>query len=101
MTLKDDIKSDLDTFFDPDEFAVLAIWKRDGHGDKEVYGHLDEDIQQDQIGPMDTSIERETALFTCNPEHVLGMKKDETLIVGADSFSIRNEVRGTIYLEKK
>lgn len=104
MTLRDDIKSDLDTFFDLDEFAVLGLWKRDGKDPVEVAGNFDRKTEFTAVG--NTDIESFVPAFTCKASVVAGIKKGDTLVIDGDEFRVRKEDPNgygvsIIYLEKK
>ena len=80
---------DLSTFFDPDEFATLALFTRDAETVAEVLGIFEDANQVAALGDYD--LEHPTPRFLCPETSVAGVRKNDRVTIEGKEFDLMRD----------
>jgi len=81
---------DLEAFFDEEEFAVVAVWSRDGVIMRDgIVGNFDRPAVLVSIGEGAGSSTRRAG-FLCPAYHVQGIRQDDQLAVNGGVYLVRD-----------
>lgn len=83
MSLAGDLTADLDKFFDPEEFAVKAVWK----GSTEVNVIFDDPYLT--VGAAGVEVESTAPVAHVRTADVPGIKHGDALKIGETTYKIR------------
>lgn len=80
---------DLSEFFDPDEFAALAVISRDGGTIGEVLGIFEDPTEVAALG--DYELDNPTPKFVCRASDVVDTRKGDVLTVDGRALDVMQD----------